>query len=57
MAEQELISGNAMFLIEPIEQKEKCKIQNFISEIVHFISYLFSPRPTFSHYKEATSFA
>ena len=29
MAEQELISGNVMFVIEPIEQKEKCEIQNF----------------------------
>ena len=29
MTQRELISGNAIFLTTPIEQKEKCEIQNF----------------------------
>ena len=47
MAEQELISGNAMFLIEPIEQKEKCEIQNFYIRDCSFYQLFVFPKINF----------
>ena len=55
MTQWELISGNAIFLTTPIEQKEKCEIQNFCIRDCSFYQLFSCDKPTFCHYEEAAS--